>query len=137
MDLPDFLAARREHRAQVIKAGYKRLGGCTGSTAEWTLEELIGTGETTTVEFKCCLRKNLHTGERDPRIEHSALKTIVGFLNASGGTLIIGVADDGVPVGIQEDGNTERFYVRTGASTTELTPSQTNEYVGQRFRAGA
>ncbi|NLE73038.1 MAG: ATP-binding protein [Actinobacteria bacterium] len=79
----------------------------------------------------------LRTGERDPRIEHSALKTIAGFLNASGGTLIIGVADDGVPVGIQEDGNTERFYVRTGASTTELTPSQANEYVGQRFRAGA
>ena len=88
------------------------------------------------MEFKCCLRKSLHTGERDPRIERSTLKTIAGFLNAGGGTLIIGVADDGVPVGIQEDGNTEHFYVRTGASTTELTPSQTNEYMGQRFRAG-
>ena len=46
----------------MIKAEYERLGGCTGSTAEWTLEELIGTGETTTVEFKCCLRKNLLNG---------------------------------------------------------------------------
>ena len=192
MEYPDFLVARREHMAQVIKAGYERLDGCTGSTDEWTLEELIGTGETTTVEFKSCLRKNLHAGERDPRIEHSALKTIAGFLNAQGGTLILGVADDGSPVGIQEDGfesedkmylhlvnllnsrmgpkhmmyiqvrfddyrtrrvmvvecgraaspvflkdgNTERFYVRTGASTTELTPSQTNEYVAQRFRIG-
>lgn len=54
--------ARRERLAQVIKAGYERLDGCTGSTAEWTLEEFIGTGETTTVEFKCCLRKNLLNG---------------------------------------------------------------------------
>jgi len=89
------------------------------------------------VEFKCCLRKSPHTGERDPRIWHSALKTIAGFLSAGGGTLIIGVAADGVPVGIQEDGNTERFYVRTGASITELTPSQSNEYVAQRFRVEA
>lgn len=193
MAYPDFLQARRERMAQVIRAGYEHLDGCTGSTDEWTLEELIGTGETTTVEFKCCLRKNLHTGQADPRIEHSALKTIAGFLNAGGGKLIIGVADDGVPVGIQEDGfesedkmylhlvnllnsrigpkhmmyiqvrfddyrtrrvmvvecgraaspvflkdgSTERFYVRTGASTTELTPSQTNEYVAQRFKVGA
>lgn len=193
MEYPDFLTARRERMAQVIKAGYERLDGYTGTTADWTLEELIGTGETTTVEFKSCLRKNLHTGQHDPRIEHSVLKTIAGFLNASGGTLVIGVADDGVPVGIEQDGfenedkmylhlvnllnarigpkhmmyiqvrfddfknrrimvvecgragspvflkdgATERFYVRTGASTTELTPSQTNEYVAQRFKAGA
>lgn len=76
-------------------AGYERMDGCTGSTEEWTLEELIGSGETTTVEFKSCLRKNLHIGEADPRIEHSALKTIAGFLNASGGKLILAAADDG------------------------------------------
>jgi len=97
MTYPDFLQARRERMAQVIRAGYERMDGCTGSTDEWTL------GETTTVEFKCCLRKNLHSGQADPRIEHSALKAIAGFLNASGGNLIVGVADDGMPVGIQED----------------------------------
>lgn len=30
-----------------------------------------------------------------------------------------------------------RFYLRTGASTTELTAGQTHDYVGQRFVAGA
>jgi len=190
MEYPEFLAARRERMAQVIRAGWERLGGSTGDTQDWTLEELVRTGETTTTEFKCCLRKNLHTGQHDPRIEHSALKTIAGFLNGSGGKLIIGVADDGTPVGIQEDdfphedkmylhlvnlinsrigptymmyiqvrfddyenhrvmvvdcaparspvflkdGNVERFYLRTGASTTELTASQTHEYVAHRFR---
>jgi len=189
MDYSEFLVARRERMAQVIKDAYELLSGDTGTTSEWTLEEVISAGETTTVEFKSCLRKNLHTGQYDPRIEHSVLKTIAGFLNQKGGTLIIGVADDGVPVGIVEDGfesedkmylhlinllnarigpkhmmyiqvrfddyknhrvmvvdcqaagspvflkdgATERFYVRTGASTTELTPSQIHDYVRQRF----
>ena len=29
----------------------------------------------------------------------------------------------------------ERFYIRTGASTTQLTASQTHEYVAKRFGA--
>lgn len=185
-----FLVARRERMAQVIKDGYERLDGKAAATIECSVEQLVGTGETTSVEFKSALRKNLHTGQHDPRIEHSVLKTIAGFLNAGGGTLVIGVADDGSAVGIQEDGfqnedkaylhlvnllnsrigpthmmyvavrfddyknrrvmmvecaraaspaflkdgNVERFYVRTGASTTEFSASQTNEYIGRRFK---
>jgi len=59
MDSPDFLVARRERMAQVIKAGYERLDGCTGSTDEWTLEELIGTGETTRAAWKRAWRRFL------------------------------------------------------------------------------
>jgi len=32
-----------------------------------------------------------------------------------------------------KDGNTERFYIRTGTSSTELTGSQTQEFIKQRF----
>ena len=32
-----------------------------------------------------------------------------------------------------KDGDTERFYIRTGPSTTELSASQTQEYIKQRF----
>ena len=32
------------------------------------------------------------------------------------------------------DGETERFYVRTGPSTTELSASQTQDYIKRRFR---
>ncbi len=39
----------------------------------------------------------------------------------------------GSPV-VLKDGGSERFYVRTEASTTELTPGQTNDYVAQRFK---
>ena len=33
-----------------------------------------------------------------------------------------------------KDGNIERFYIRTGPSTTELSASQTQEYIKQRYK---
>lgn len=66
------------------------------------LEDIAG-GETNTREFKSTLRTNLQTGEKDPRMEKAVLKTIVAFLNSRGGTLFIGVADDGSVIGIDED----------------------------------
>lgn len=61
------------------------------------------TGENETTEFKSTLRVNLRTGEKDKRMEDSVLKTLAGFLNREGGTLFVGVADDGTPIGIQAD----------------------------------
>ena len=66
--------------------------------------ELIAGGEGAIVEFKATLRTNLHTGEKDPKMEQAVLKTLAGFLNKEGGTLVIGVADDGSPVGVGADG---------------------------------
>ena len=55
------------------------------------------------MEFKHTLRANLHTGEKDPRIELSVVRTVAAFVNSNGGILIIGAADDGDPVGIESD----------------------------------
>jgi predicted HTH transcriptional regulator len=65
--------------------------------------ELINQGEKKSLEFKSTLRINLHTKEHDKKIEHSVLKTIAGFLNSSGGTLLIGVDDAGKIIGIKND----------------------------------
>lgn len=35
---------------------------------------------------------------------------------------------------VVKDGNIERFYIRTGPSTTELSASQTQEYIKQRYK---
>lgn len=68
------------------------------------IADLIAGGETGAVEFKSTLRTNLHTGQVDDKIQVSVLKTIAGFLNAKGGTLLIGVADDGEVLGLDADG---------------------------------
>ena len=67
------------------------------------LIDMIRGGESDFVEFKSTLRRNLHTNKPDKRMESAVLKTLAGFLNTNGGTLVIGVTDDGKPVGIAAD----------------------------------
>ncbi len=66
-------------------------------------EELISQGESKHVEFKQTGRINLHTKQRDPVIEQMVVKSIAGFMNAEGGTLLIGVTDSGEVFGIEKD----------------------------------
>jgi hypothetical protein len=101
-----FLVERRERMARVIEAAWKLLKGDVPTLAatEISVAELIESGETDAVEFKSTLRVNLHTSQQDDKIQVSALKTIAGFLNAKGGTLLIGVADDGEVLGLEADG---------------------------------
>lgn len=65
--------------------------------------DLIAAGESKVVEFKSTGRKNLRTGDKDPVIEHNVVKSLAGFMNSHGGTLLVGVSDDGSIVGIEED----------------------------------
>jgi predicted HTH transcriptional regulator len=65
---------------------------------------LIRAGEGMGLEFKSTLRWNVHAGKHTEEITYACLKTIAAFLNTSGGTLLIGVADDGSIVGIEKDG---------------------------------
>ncbi len=64
---------------------------------------LIEEGEGLFLEFKETLRYDVRKGEVNKEMEKSVLKTIVGFLNADGGTLIIGVNDDGKATGLDND----------------------------------
>jgi hypothetical protein len=64
---------------------------------------LLTAGESRVVEFKSTGRKNLHTGSKDPAIEWSIVKSIAAFMNAHGGTLLVGVDNDGSSVGIEHD----------------------------------
>lgn len=102
----EFLVQRRERIARVIEAAWKLLtgNGPSDDKVEISVAELISSGETDAVEFKSTLRVNLHTGKPDEKIQMASLKTIAGFLNAKGGTLLIGVADDGEILGLEADG---------------------------------
>lgn len=66
-------------------------------------DEILSGGETDRVEFKAAARHNFHTGERDRRVEFAVARTVAGFLNSSGGILLIGVDDNAEPVGLDDD----------------------------------
>ena len=107
MAYDDFLRERREMISKVIRRAYSALekNGNDGSPKRSVnIDQLISEGENANTEFKSTLRLNMHTGQNDERMEQSALKTIVGFLNAkAGGKLLIGVEDDGHAIGIDAD----------------------------------
>ncbi len=107
MEYSGFLEKRRELMARVIRDGYGRLVGEHEHVKPKVLDvaALVKGGEGVTTEFKSTLRTNLHTRKPDPKMEFTVLRTVAGFLNsASGGALVIGVADDGQPVGVADDG---------------------------------
>uniref|UniRef100_UPI0035CB721C DUF3320 domain-containing protein n=1 Tax=uncultured Sphingomonas sp. TaxID=158754 RepID=UPI0035CB721C len=179
----------------------------TGSSAPSTaaverpaspLSTLIAGGESERLEFKETLRWDIALGEPNRKLEDVIVKTLAGLANRAGGTLLIGVADDGTVPGLARDygwlGGTrdklelhltnvlgkhfgaafraakirvtfpqheavevcrvdvdrsneavfvslsdrggamaERFFVRSGNSTQEFSPSETHAYVKERF----
>ena len=105
MTYEEFLIERRKLMSKLIKDGFNRLTkGVVNLNRAVTLEDMVAQGEGLHTEFKSTLRVNLHTKEKDPKMEHAVLKTINGFLNSDGGTLIMGVADNGDLVGLGVDG---------------------------------
>ncbi len=75
-----------------------------GAHATWarSTEELLD-GETREVEYKQTARWNVREQRRDKAMEEVIVKTVAGMLNDHGGTLLIGVTDDGEPVGLADD----------------------------------
>lgn len=160
---------------------------------------LIAGGESPELEFKSTARFDTRTKERNAALEDEIARQVSAFMNAAGGTLLVGVADDGQVTGIAPDfefikqrnsdgwirfigellddrlgatastrcrirtlaindkeigiiqidagssptwftqkskdgSKSQRFYVRGSNRRTELTPSETHEYIQEHWR---
>jgi hypothetical protein len=73
---------------------------------EKDLSALIRRGEDDGLEFKSSYRYDYRQEKVNKALESVIIKTIAGFANAQGGSLLIGVADDGTILGLQNDYNT-------------------------------
>ena len=76
-----------------------------GASATWacSTEQLLIREESRVVEYKQTARWNVREQRRDRTMEQVVVKTVAGMLNDRGGTLLIGVTDDGTPVGLDDD----------------------------------
>ena len=72
-------------------------------TDDHKLLKLIQAGETSNLEFKSSLRWDLVLRKINKDLTQAVVKSIAGFINSGGGTLLIGVADDGKILGIEQD----------------------------------
>ena len=70
---------------------------------EAQIRSIIAEGENDRTEFKSTLRWSVKENKVNHGVEIAWLKTVAAFLNSDGGRLLIGVEDQGVPLGIQAD----------------------------------
>jgi hypothetical protein len=68
-----------------------------------SIPSLIASGENERVEFKASLRHDYRQVKTDKNLEKEVLKSIAGFLNAKGGTLLLGVDNFGCILGLGND----------------------------------
>lgn len=67
------------------------------------LQVLLKDGEGLFLEFKQTLRYDIRRQCVSKDVERSVIKAIAGFMNADGGTLVIGVNDEGRVTGLKND----------------------------------
>ncbi len=97
------------------------------SSRQNRLHEYIKRGEGAGVEFKSTIRMNLKSGKHGKEIEGAWLKAVVAFLNSDGGSVLLGVNDEGKICGVEADGfeNNDRCLLHV--------KNLFNQYVGVEF----
>jgi hypothetical protein len=101
----EFLEARRGLLASHINTFLKTITGTEETRAPATIEDMISEGESDELEFKSTLRWDLVEGAVSRKMEEAIVKAVAAFANSHGGTLVIGVDDDGQTIGLQHDYN--------------------------------
>lgn len=85
------------------------------------LRTLIAQGEGADLEFKSTFRWDLRENKVNRALEGVILKTLAGYMNGNGGTLLIGVADDGSILGLENDYKTLKKQDRDGFEQALMT----------------
>ena len=139
----DFLAKRRELISEGINLFLKKLleeAGRTRQRVNW--EDTISQGENNFVEFKSSLRWDYKDGQVNKTLEHVVVKTISGFLNTKGGTLFIGIDDEGNVLGIESDyltfgkkQNRDGFLLHFDQVFNKYLGKEFNQYVSSKIEA--
>ncbi len=127
----DFLATRR---LLIVDAINERMGELLEDLEPpkvLTLEELLTAGESPILEYKSTLRWDLRKETVNTTLQKVVAKTVAGLMNFEGGTLLIGVADDGSVLGIDKDLQTLKRGDRDGFEQALL--NTLHEYLGPEF----
>jgi hypothetical protein len=101
--LDEFVRMRDSGEAAVFNPELAKPAIATAVDPALAVRELIKGGESATVELKTTARWNVKIGQPDKKMEQIIAKSVAAFLNSKGGTLIIGVEDNGNVYGLAED----------------------------------
>jgi len=134
----DFLFKRRE----LIATGINELMDSLikqKPEENFNLLDLIEKGESEYLEFKSTLLWDINEEKQSSMIEKIVAKTLAGFMNTEGGTLLIGVADDGSIYGIEDDlkvifkHDKDGFQIRVKGIIQKYLGTQFGKYIHMNF----
>ena len=107
-----------------------------------TIEDLIANGESLGIEYKGSLRWDYQENHMNKALTKSVVKTLAAFLNSQGGTLLIGVMDDGEVLGLAKDfeslgakGNRDGFELTFRDSVGAYLGEDVNPYIAAYFQS--
>ncbi len=141
--LKELLMGRINHDSFVLMMFYAEIGAMLGllslmsytfihkrlihidylkSELDKDLPMIIRQGEGPYIEFKSSLRWDFAESRANRALEFVVLKTLAGFLNSPvGGTLLIGVADNGEMLGLEKDFQTLKKPSQDGFDQALMT----------------
>ena len=125
-----FLEERRKTLAKHLNDFLDKITATEETVAPVSLEDLIAEGESDELEFKSTLRWDLKEGTANKKLEEVILKTVAAFANSQGGTLLVGVADDGEVLGLEWD------YHSLGGGDRDKFELHLRNLLNQQFGAG-
>jgi type I restriction enzyme R subunit len=100
--IADQVVERLRRDAELASKVAEQLG-LPGGAALRTIDEVIANDEDFAVEFKSTARWDIREAKPNKLMEDAVVKTVAGFLNTDGGTLLIGIGPDRQVVGLDHD----------------------------------
>ena len=136
----EFLEVRRDIISRKINEFMEALIAKPEIVHESPLGEVILLGESASLEFKSTLQWDMIHNQINKHLRFSCLKTIAAFLNSEGGTLIIGVEDDGNVLGLDNDltsmkNSLDRFEQLIAELVTYRIGPEYAKFIAVRFEA--
>lgn len=114
----------------------------TATDHEESIMDRFKERESSTVELKSSFRYDIKNKKPNPKMEKIIAKTISAFMNSEGGTLFIGVDDEGNVLGLHEDyqtlkkQNSDGFEIEFRQSIEKYTRNKVaNEYLKVKFHS--
>jgi hypothetical protein len=125
-----FLEERRKMLAKHLNGFLNKITDTEETVAPVSLDDLIAEGESDELEFKSTLRWDVKEGTINKKLEEVIMKTVAAFANSQGGSLLIGVGDDGEVLGLEPD------YHSLGGVDRDKFELHLRNLLNQQFGAG-
>jgi hypothetical protein len=125
-----FLDERRKTLAKHLNTFLEKITATEETVAPVSLEDMIAEGESAELEFKSTLRWDLKEGAVNKKLEEVIMKTLAAFANSQGGTLLIGVDDQGLALGLEHD------YLSLGGADRDKFELHLRNLLNQQFGTG-